>query len=83
MYGPKVAALGKRGKAHPHTAIAMSKDLICQNTLSKRQLPAGVTLTLPASDEIGLAVISFGASFSSYRAKEAAPDHMQRSGYRT
>jgi len=41
VYGPKVAALGKRGKSYPNTAIAMSKDLICQNTLSRRQLPPG------------------------------------------
>ena len=44
MYGPKVAALGIRGKAQSHTAIAMSKDLICQGTMSKRQLPPGVLL---------------------------------------
>ena len=44
VYGPKVAALGKRGKAQAHTAIAMSKDLICQGTMSKRQLPPGVLL---------------------------------------
>jgi len=41
VYGPKVAALGKRGKSHPNTAITMSKDLICQNILSRRQLPPG------------------------------------------
>ncbi len=41
VYGPKMAALGKRGRAHANTAIATSKDLICQNILSKRQLPAG------------------------------------------
>lgn len=44
VYGPKVAALGKRVKAQAHTAIAMSKDLICQGTMSKRQLPPGVRL---------------------------------------
>ena len=41
MYGPKVAALGKRGRAQANTAIATSKDLISQNIFSKRQLPAG------------------------------------------
>jgi hypothetical protein len=44
VYGPKVAALDRRGKAQAHTAIAMSKDLICQGTMSKRQLPPGVLL---------------------------------------
>ena len=42
VYGPKVGAPNKRGKAQAHTAIAMSKDLICQGTMSKRQLPPGV-----------------------------------------
>ena len=41
-----MAALGKRGRAHANTAIATSKDLICQNILSKRQLPAGRALSL-------------------------------------
>ena len=44
VYGPKMAALGKRGRAHANTAIATSKDLICQHILSKRQLPAGKAL---------------------------------------
>ncbi len=44
VYGFKVAALGKRGRVQANTAIATSKDLICQHILSKRQLPAGKAL---------------------------------------
>ena len=46
VYGPKMAALGKKGRAYANTAIATSKDLICQNILSKRQLPVGRALSL-------------------------------------
>ena len=44
VYGPKVAAPGIRGKAQARTAVAMSKDLICQGTMRKYQLPPGVLL---------------------------------------
>ena len=40
VYGPRVAALGKKGKAaHSSTCLAAAKDLICQGILSKRTLP--------------------------------------------
>ena len=40
VYGPKVAALGKKGRAQKGgTCLALAKDFICRHTLSKRQLP--------------------------------------------
>ena len=44
VYGPTGATLGIRGKAQARTAIAMSRDLICQGTMSKYQLTPGVLL---------------------------------------
>ncbi len=45
VYGPKVAALGKKGKAQRGSScLAQAKDFTCRHTLSKRQLPPGARL---------------------------------------
>ena len=44
VYAPMVAALDTKGEAQAHTAIAMSRDLICQGIMRKYLLPPGVLL---------------------------------------
>ena len=44
VYAPTVAALDTKGEAQAHTAIAMSRDLICQGIMRKYLLPPGVLL---------------------------------------
>ncbi|KAK9907533.1 hypothetical protein WJX75_005474 [Coccomyxa subellipsoidea] len=41
VYGPRVAALGKKGKQGVQSSLALAKDLLCQSIISKRQLPCG------------------------------------------
>lgn len=43
VYGPRVAALGKKGKQGVQSSLALAKDLLCQSIISKRQLPCELT----------------------------------------
>ena len=39
VYGPRVAALGKKGKG-AQSSLALAKDYLCQSIISKRKLPS-------------------------------------------